>query len=197
MKAYLFPEYDTPMYQGQKVAVFGAGNVAMDAARSALRLGAESVKIVYRRSREEIPARSEEVHHAEEEGVELCLLSAPLEFIGDDKARLTGVKLQKMELGEPDAGGRRRPVPIKGSEYLLDIDLAVVAVGTAANPLITSTTPGLEVNKYGYIIADEETGQTKKPRVWAGGDIVSGAATVILAMGAGRKAADSMHKHLS
>ena len=196
MKAYLFPQYDTPMYQGKKVAVFGAGNVAMDAARSALRLGAEDVKIVYRRSRDEIPARAEEVHHAEEEGVEMCLLSAPLEFLGDDQSRLTGVRLQKMELGEPDSSGRRRPVPIKGSEYTIDISLAVVAVGTAANPLITSTTPGLAVNKWGHIEADEN-GKTKKTGVWAGGDIVTGAATVILAMGAGRLAADSMHQYLT
>ena len=197
MKAYRFPEYDTPMYQGKRVAVFGAGNVAMDAARSALRLGAEDVKIVYRRSREEIPARAEEVHHAEEEGVELLLLSAPLEFIGDEQSRLTGVRLQKMELGEPDASGRRRPVPIKGSEYNLDINLAVVAVGTASNPLITATTPGLATNKWGYIQAEEVSGKTKKARVWAGGDIVTGAATVILAMGAGRTAADSMHQYLT
>ncbi len=163
MKAYRFPEYDTPMYQGKRVAVFGAGNVAMDAARSALRLGAEDVKIVYRRSRDEIPARAEEVHHAEEEGVELLLLSAPLEFIGDDQSRLVGVKLQKMELGEPDASGRRRPVPIAGSEYDLEINLAVVAVGTASNPLITATTPGLETNKWGYIVAEEATGKTKNP----------------------------------
>ncbi len=196
MKAYRFPEFDTPMYRGQKVAVFGAGNVAMDAARSALRLGAEDVKIVYRRSRDEIPARIEEVHHAEEEGVELRLLSAPLEFLGDDQSRLTGVRLQKMELGEPDASGRRRPVPIAGSEYTLDINLAVVAVGTGANPLITATTPGLATDRRGYILADEN-GKTKKARVWAGGDIVTGAATVILAMGAGRIAADSMHQYLS
>jgi glutamate synthase (NADPH/NADH) small chain len=197
MKAYRFPEYDTPMYQGKKVAVFGAGNVAMDAARSALRLGAEDVKIVYRRGRDEIPARAEEVHHAEEEGVELRLLSAPLEFIGDDQARLTGVRLQKMELGEPDASGRRRPEPLAGSEYELDLNLAVVAVGTASNPLITATTPGLATNKRGYILAEEATGKTRKGRVWAGGDIVTGAATVILAMGAGRTAADSMHQYLS
>lgn len=197
MKAYIFPEYDTPMYQGKKVAVFGAGNVAMDAARSALRLGAEDVKIIYRRSRDEIPARAEEVHHAEEEGVELCLLSAPLEFLGDDQARLTGVRLQKMELGEPDASGRRRPVPLKGSEYTIDLNLAVVAVGTAANPLITATTPGLVTNKWGYIEAEEGTGKTKKAKVWAGGDIVTGAATVILAMGAGRQAADSIHQYLT
>ena len=197
MKAYRFPEYDTPMYQGKRVAVFGAGNVAMDAARSALRLGAEDVKIIYRRSREEIPARAEEVHHAEEEGVELLLLSAPLKFIGDEQARLTGVQLQKMELGEPDASGRRRPVPIAGSEYDLEINLAVVAVGTASNPLITSTSPGLETNKWGYILAEDASGKTKKPRVWAGGDIVTGAATVILAMGAGRTAADSIDQFLS
>lgn len=196
MKAYLFPNYNTPMYPGRRVAVFGAGNVAMDAARSALRLGAEEVQIIYRRGSEEIPARAEEVRHAVEEGVELRLLSAPLEFLSDDRARLTGVRLQKMELGEPDASGRRRPVPIAGSEYVLDIDLAIVAVGTAANPLITSTTPGLEVNKWGHIITDEH-GKTKKFRVWAGGDIVTGAATVILAMGAGRVAADSIHQYLT
>lgn len=200
MKAYRFPEYDTPMYQGKRVAVFGAGNVAMDSARSALRLGADEVSIIYRRGRDEIPARAEEVHHAEEEGVELRLLSAPLEFIGDDQSRLKAVRLQKMELGEPDAFGRRRPVPIPGSEYtldILDIHLAVVAVGTASNPLITATTPGLATNKWGYIEAEEATGKTKKAKVWAGGDIVTGAATVILAMGAGRTAADSIHQYLT
>ncbi|MGL4207894.1 MAG: NADPH-dependent glutamate synthase [Candidatus Adiutrix sp.] len=196
MKAYLYPTYDTPIYQGRNVAVFGAGNVAMDAARSALRLGATDVKIIYRRSRDEIPARQEEVHHAEEEGVELNLLSAPLEFIGNDAFRLSGVRLQKMELGPPDSSGRPRPVPVAGSEYTLPLDLAIVAVGTAANPLITSTTQGLNTNKWGYILTNSD-GKTQKNKVWAGGDIVTGAATVILAMGAGRTAADSIDHHLT
>lgn len=196
MKAYLFPEYDTPIYRGRNVVVLGAGNVAMDAARSALRLGAETVRVVYRRSRAEMPARVEEIHHAEEEGVELHLLTAPLEFKGNREGRLERMVCRKMSLGEPDASGRRRPVPIPGSEFILETDLAIVAVGTAANPLISDTTSGLSVNRRGYLRADEETGKTKKPRVWAGGDIVTGAATVILAMGAGRKAADSIHQYL-
>lgn len=196
MKAYLFPEYDTPIARGKNVAVFGAGNVAMDAARTALRLGAEVVRIVYRRSREEMPARIEEIHHAEEEGVEFYLLTAPTRFFGDDNGWVTGFECIKMELGEPDESGRRRPIPIKGSEFRLDCDLAVVAIGTGANPLLTTTTPGLELNKRGYIVADPETGKTSKEGVWAGGDIVTGSATVILAMGAGRKAANSIHEYL-
>lgn len=196
MKAYLFPEYDTPIARGKNVAVFGAGNVAMDAARTALRLGAEVVRIVYRRSREEMPARIEEIHHAEEEGVQFYLLTAPTRFFGDDNGWVTGFECIKMELGEPDESGRRRPVPIKGSEFQLDCDLAVVAIGTGANPLLTTTTPGLELNKRGYIVADPETGKTSKEGVWAGGDIVTGSATVILAMGAGRKAANSIHEYL-
>jgi len=187
-RAYDFPNHDTPIFPGRNVTVFGGGNVAMDAARTALRLGAESVHIVYRRTRDEIPARHEELEHAEEEGVILQLLSAPVRFIGDEKGKLSGVELQRMELGEPDASGRRRPVPIKDSFFTLQTDLAVVAVGTGANPVLLESTPGLKLNKWGYIEADEN-GETSIPNVFAGGDIVSGAATVILAMGAGRTSA--------
>ena len=197
MKAYRFPEYDTPIIKGKNVVILGAGNVAMDSARTALRLGADTVRIVYRRSREEMPARAEEIHHGEEEGLELHLLTAPLEFLGDDTGHVVGIRCQKMELGEPDASGRRRPVPIEGSEFDIETDLVVIAVGAGANPLITSTTDGLETNKWGYITADADSGKTKKPAVWAGGDIVTGQATVILAMGAGRTAAKSMHKFLT
>jgi glutamate synthase (NADPH/NADH) small chain len=196
MKAYLFPKYDTPIARGKNVAVFGAGNVAMDSARTALRLGADTVRIIYRRSRDEMPARIEEVHHAEEEGVQFYLLTAPTKFLGDDNGWVTGVECLRMELGEPDESGRRRPVPIKGSEFQLECDLAVVAIGAGANPLLPTQTPGLELNKRGYIVANLETGKTTKPRVWAGGDIVTGSATVILAMGAGRKAANSIHEYL-
>jgi glutamate synthase (NADPH/NADH) small chain len=197
MKAYLFPEYDTPLAKGKNVCVFGGGNVAMDALRTSMRMGADDVKCVYRRSREEMPARNEEIHHAEEEGVELYLLTAPIKFMGGDNGQVVKMECQKMELGEPDASGRRRPVPIEGSNFELDTDLVVIAVGAGANPLITSTTPGLETNKWGYIQAQETTGKTMKSRVWAGGDIVTGQATVILAMGAGRQAADSMHEYLT
>ncbi len=196
MKAYLFPKYDTPIARGKNVVVFGAGNVAMDSARTALRLGADTVRIVYRRSRDEMPARIEEVHHAEEEGVQFYLLTAPTKFLGDDNGWVTGVECLRMELGEPDESGRRRPVPIRGSEFQLECDLAVVAIGAGANPLLPTQTPGLELNKRGYIVANLETGRTTKPRVWAGGDIVTGSATVILAMGAGRKSANSMHEYL-
>jgi glutamate synthase (NADPH) small chain len=191
MKAYLFPEYDTPIIRGKDVAVFGAGNVAMDSARTALRLGADKVRIIYRRSREEMPARGEEIHHAEQEGVEFLLLAAPLNFIGNDEGRLTGVRCQQMELGEPDESGRRRPVPVKGSEFEIQCDTAVVAIGAGANPLLTKATPDIHLNKRGYIIAEPETGKTTKRGVWAGGDIVTGQATVILAMGAGRQVANS------
>lgn len=197
MKAYLFPEYDTPIALGKDVVVFGAGNVAMDSARTAMRLGADRVRIVYRRSRQEMPARVDEIHHAEEEGIEFFLLTAPTRFLGDDEGRLTGVECLQMELGEPDESGRRRPVPVKGSEFQLECDLAVIAVGAGANPLLTQTTEGLELNKWGYIIADPETGKTTKKGVWAGGDIVTGQATVILAMGAGRLASDSIHNYLT
>ncbi len=156
MKAYLFPQYDTPIARGRNVAVFGAGNVAMDSARTALRLGAETVQIVYRRSRDEMPARIEEIHHAEEEGVQFYLLTAPVRFSGDDNGWVTGVECLRMELGEPDESGRRRPIPIKGSEFHLECDLAVVAIGAGANPLLPTTTPGLELNKRGYIVADLE-----------------------------------------
>ncbi|MGM0423440.1 MAG: NADPH-dependent glutamate synthase [Thermodesulfobacteriota bacterium] len=197
MKAYLFPQYDTPLAQGKDVVVLGAGNVAMDSARTALRMGAEKVRIVYRRSREEMPARQDEIHHAEEEGIEFYLLTAPLSFIGDDQGRVKGMKCQSMELGEPDDSGRRRPVPIEGSEFELDCDLAVIAIGAGANPVLTQSTPGLELTKRGYIVADEKTGKTLKKGVWAGGDIVTGQATVILAAGAGRIASDSIHDYLT
>jgi len=197
MKAYLFPEYDTPIIKGKHVVTLGAGNVAMDAARTALRLGAETSTIVYRRSREEVPAREAEIHHAEEEGVQFKFLTAPTRFIGDEKGRLTSMESIQMELGEPDDSGRRRPVEKKGSEFIMECDLAIIAVGSNANPLLTQTTKGLDLNKWGYIVTQENTGKTTKNAVWAGGDIVTGAATVILAMGAGRQAADSMHEYLS
>ncbi len=197
MKAYRFPDYDTPIPRGKRVAVLGAGNVAMDSARTAMRLGAESVQIVYRRSRQEMPARTAEIHHAEEEGIEFFLLTNPTRFIGNDSGRVCGMECLKMELGEPDASGRRRPIPIEGSEFRLECDLVIVAVGSGANPLLTHSTEGLKLNKWGYIDADPETGKTSLKGVWAGGDIVTGSATVILAMGAGRKAADSMHSYLT
>jgi glutamate synthase (NADPH/NADH) small chain len=197
MKAYDFPNYDTPIVKGKNVATFGGGNVAMDGARTALRLGADHSYIIYRRSRDELPARGAEVHHAEEEGVEFLLLSNPLRFLGDSDGRLTAVECLKMELGEPDASGRRRPVPIPGSEFTVEIDTAVISIGSGSNPLLTKSTPGLDLNKWGYIIADPKTGKTMKPRVWAGGDIVTGAATVILAMGAGRMASNSIHDYLT
>jgi glutamate synthase (NADPH/NADH) small chain len=197
MKAYRFPEYDTPIPKGKDVVVLGAGNVAMDAARTAMRLGADRVRIVYRRSREEMPARAAEIHHAEEEGIEFCLLTNPLKYLGNDKGRLTGMECIQMELGEPDDSGRRRPVPKAGSEFQMDCDLVIVAVGSGANPLLTESTPDMGLNKWGYVITDPETGKTTKRGVWAGGDIVTGAATVILAMGAGRAAADSIHKYLT
>jgi glutamate synthase (NADPH) small chain len=197
MKAYRFPEVDTPIPRGKNVVVLGAGNVAMDSARTAMRLGAENVKIVYRRSREEMPARAAEIHHAEEEGIEFFLLTNPTQFLGDEKGRLTGMECLRMELGEPDDSGRRRPIAIEGSEFHMDTDLVIVAVGSGANPLLTQSTPDMQLNKWGYIEADPETGKTTKKGVWAGGDIVTGAATVILAMGAGRKAADSIHDYLT
>jgi glutamate synthase (NADPH/NADH) small chain len=197
MKAYLFPEYDTPIIQGKNVVTLGAGNVAMDSARTALRLGAKNSRIVYRRSRTEVPARGAEVHHAEQEGVEFFFLAAPTEFIGDDKGRVIGMECLKMELGEPDASGRRRPVAIEGSEFELECDLVIVAVGTGANPILTQSTDGLSLNKWGYIEVDEKTAKTTKKGVWAGGDIVTGSATVILAMGAGRIAANSIHDYLT
>ncbi len=197
MKAYQFPEYDTPMPKGKNVVVLGAGNVAMDSARTAMRLGADSVRIVYRRSRDEMPARAAEIHHAEEEGVEFLLLTNPTRFLGDDEGRVVGMECIRMELGEPDASGRRRPVPIQGSEFEIPCDLVIIAVGTGANPLLTRSTDGLELNRRGYIVADPETGETSIEGVWAGGDIVTGSATVIEAMGAGRRAARSIHERLT
>ncbi|MBE1423628.1 glutamate synthase (NADPH/NADH) small chain [Desulfomicrobium macestii] len=197
MKAYLFPEVDTPIPRGKRVAVLGGGNVAMDSARTAMRLGADKVSLVYRRSREEMPARKAEIHHAEEEGLDFQLLCNPVRYLGDDKGRLTGIECIRMELGEPDASGRRRPVEVPGSEFVLECDLAIVAIGSGANPLLTRSTPDLPLNKWGYVTANADTGKTGKKGVWAGGDIVTGAATVILAMGAGRKAADSIHEYLT
>ena len=197
MKGYLFPKYDTPIIRGKNVIVFGAGNVTMDSARTAMRLGADRVRVVYRRSREEMPARAAEIHHAEEEGIEFHLLTAPVRFVGDENGRLAQMEGLKMELGEPDDSGRRRPVPIEGSEFMLDCDLAVVAIGANANPLLTQSDQEITLNKWGYIEADPETGKTTKKGVWAGGDIVTGSATVILAMGAGRIAANSIHDYLT
>lgn len=197
MKGYKFPDYDTPIKQYKSVAVVGGGNVAMDAARCAKRLGAENVYIVYRRGEEEMPARNEEIHHAKEEGIEFHLLTAPVEVLGDKDGWVTGLKCQKMELGEPDASGRRRPVVIKGSDYVMDVEAVVVAIGQSPNPLIKNTTPDLETQKWGGIVANDETGLTSKEGVYAGGDAVTGAATVILAMGAGKKAAEAIDKYLS
>ena len=196
MKAYKFPEYDTPIARGDSIAVVGGGNVAMDSARMALRLGSKKVHLIYRRSRAEMPARVEEVHHAEEEGVIFQLLTNPVRFIGDEKGRLKAVECVRMELGEPDDSGRRRPVVVKGSEFTIDADVAIVAIGNGPNPLIPRTTPGLALNKWGNIVADEESMKTSRKGVFAGGDIVTGAATVILAMGAGRKAALAIDTYL-
>ncbi len=196
LKAYLFPEYDTPIRIGKKVAVIGGGNVAMDSARSALRLGAEEVYIVYRRSKEELPARAEEVENAEEEGIIFRFLTNPVKFLGDESGWVKAIECIKMELGEPDASGRRRPIPIEGSEFIMDVDTAVIAIGQTPNPLIQRTTEGLETTKWGTIVVQEETGETTKKGVYAGGDVVSGAATVISAMGAGKRAARSIHEYL-
>jgi glutamate synthase (NADPH/NADH) small chain len=196
MKAYLFPKYDTPIVRGKRVATVGGGNVAMDSARTALRLGADKSILIYRRSREEMPARSAEVHHAEQEGIEFNLLTNPVRYIADEKGWVKAVECLRMELGEPDASGRRRPVPVKGSEFQIPVDTVVVAIGNSPNPLIPQTTPGLEVAKHGNVVADPKTGRTSKKGVFAGGDIVTGAATVILAMGAGRIAANSIDEYL-
>ncbi|MEI8202068.1 MAG: NADPH-dependent glutamate synthase [Bacteroidota bacterium] len=197
MKAYRFPEYDTPMPKGNKVVVVGGGNVAMDCARTAIRTGSAEVTIVYRRSRNELPARGEEVHHAEEEGIKFKLLTNPVKYIGTDYNSVKGVECIKMQLGEPDASGRRRPEPIENSNFVIECDLAVVAIGTGPNPIIFSTTPNLKRNKWGYIEANPETMETSIENVYAGGDIVTGSATVIEAMGSGRIAANTMHKKLS
>ncbi|SPE27684.1 NADH-dependent reduced ferredoxin:NADP+ oxidoreductase [Candidatus Sulfopaludibacter sp. SbA3] len=196
MRGYRQPIYDTPVGMGKRVAVVGAGNTAMDACRVSLRMGAESVTCVYRRSRRESPARVEELEHAIEEGIQFLWLTAPVEIVGDSSGWVTGMRCQKMELGEPDASGRRRPVPVAGSEFLLDVDTVIYALGTTANPIIAQTTPGLQNNKWGYIVIDESTGMTSIPGVFAGGDIVTGAATVILAMGAGKRAANGMLQYM-
>ncbi len=197
MKAYTFPKTDTPVQVGKNVAVVGGGNVAMDAARSAKRLGAENVSIVYRRSEAEMPARVEEVHHAKEEGIVFKMLTNPTEILGDENGHVTGMTCVDMELGEPDASGRRRPVVKPGSEHRMDVNTVVIAIGNSPNPLIKNTTPGLKTQKWGGIIVDEATGKTSREHVYAGGDTVTGAATVILAMGAGKTAAKAIHEELS
>lgn len=196
MRAYQRDRADTPILQSKRVAVVGGGNVAMDSARTALRLGADEVFIVYRRSRTELPARAAEVHHAEEEGIIFNLLTNPTRIFGDEKGWVTGIECQRQELGEPDASGRRRPVPIRGSEFLIPVDTLIIAIGNRPNPIVPQTTPGMQTNKWGLIVADEKTGRTTKPRVWAGGDIVTGAATVISAMGAGQAAARDIDAYL-
>lgn len=196
MKSYLFPEYDTPIKRGKRIAVIGGGNVAMDAARVALRLGAEKVHIIYRRSEAEMPARKAEVHHAHEEGIIFDVLTNPVRFLDDGKGNVASVECIRMELGEPDASGRKRPVPLQGSEFRIEIDVAIPALGTRSNPLLIRNMPDLLLNKKGYIIADEETGMTSKQGVFAGGDILTGSATVILALGAGRKAAKGINDYL-
>ena len=195
MKAYIFPEYDTPIKRGQRVAVIGGGNVAMDSVRTALRLGAKEAIIVYRRSEAEIPARAEEYHHAQEEGIRFELLTNPVKVIGED-GWVKALECIRMELGEPDESGRRRPIPMKGTEFQMPVDIVVVAIGTGANPLVPTSTKDLALNKWGYIVTDEETCQTNLPGVYAGGDIVTGSATVISAMGAGRKAATAINEYL-
>lgn len=196
MKAYSFPETDTPVRVGKNAAIIGGGNVAMDAARCAKRLGAENVYIVYRRGEAEMPARREEIHHAKEEGITFRVLTNPLRINGDENGYVTSMECIEMELGEPDASGRRRPIPREGSEFTLDVDTVIVAIGNSPNPLIKNTTPGLAVGRKGEIVADPDTGATSKPGVFAGGDAVTGAATVILAMGAGKKAAAAIHEYL-
>jgi len=199
MKAYRFPVYDEPMLDlhGKDVAVIGGGNTALDAIRSALRLGAHKAYVLYRRSEAEMPARAEEVHHARQEGIDFQMLTAPVEFLSEGSGWLTAARCVRMELGEPDASGRRRPVAMKGSEFDLPLSVAVIAIGTSANPIVQSTTPGLGTNPRGYIQAGEQTQRTTRKGVFAGGDIVTGSATVILAMGAGRRAANSIHEYLT
>ncbi len=195
MKAYMFPEYDTPIRAGKKVAVIGGGNVAMDSARCALRLGAEEVWIVYRRSRKEMPARLEEVENAEEEGIKFRFLTTPVRFLSDESGWVKGMECIAMRLGEPDESGRRRPIPIEGSEFVMNVDTVVIAIGQTPNPIIQRTTKGLKTTRWGTIVVNEKTGKTSKKGVYAGGDVVSGAATVISAMGAGKRAARSIHRY--
>ena len=196
MRAYLFPEYDTPIIESNNTIVLGGGNVAMDSARTALRLGSEKVTVLYRRSRKEMPARNEEIHHAEEEGIVFHYLTGPIQFLGNDKGMMEKMRCIRMELGEPDSSGRRRPVPIENSEFEIDTDCVIIAVGNLPNPIIPMSTPNLELTRWGTIVGDHETGQTNLKGVYAGGDIVTGAATVIEAMGAGRRAAVAMDKYL-
>lgn len=196
MKSYRFPEFDTPIRVGKRIAVIGGGDTAMDAARSALRLGADEVWIVYRRSREEMPAREEAIENAEEEGIRFKFLTTPVRFVGDQQGWVKGMECVEMKLGEPDESGRRRPVPIEGSEFIMDVDTIVVAIGRTPNPIIQRTTRGLETTKWGTIIVNEQTGQTSLEGVYAGGDIATGEATVISAMGAGKRAAKSIHEYL-
>jgi glutamate synthase (NADPH/NADH) small chain len=196
MKGYKFPDYATPVKVGKNVAVLGGGNVAMDSARTAVRLGAENVYIIYRRSRTEMPARNEEIEHAEEEGIQFRLLTSPVSIEGDERGWVKSLTCLRFELGEPDASGRRSPVAIPGSEFEIPMDTVVVAIGQGPNPMVTTSTPGLDLNKYGNIVVDPETQMTSKPGVFAGGDIVTGAATVILAMGAGKKAASGINQYL-
>ncbi|MBU1936981.1 NADPH-dependent glutamate synthase [bacterium] len=197
MRAFEFPKADTPIMRSKRVCVLGGGNVAMDSARTALRLGAEKVTIVYRRSHKEMPARIEEIHHAEEEGIEFKILTNPTQIIGNDDGWVRAMECLRYELGEPDASGRRKPVPIPGTEFEIECDTVIVSIGNGANPLLPQATPGLKTNRWGNITADNNSGKTSKKAVWAGGDIVIGAATVILAMGAGRQAARSMHAYLT
>jgi glutamate synthase (NADPH/NADH) small chain len=196
MKAYNFPEYDTPIKVGQKVTVVGGGNVAMDSVRTALRLGAKEASIIYRRSEEEMPARLEEIHHAKEEGVKFELLTSPIKLVSNGQGWIKALECVRMQLGEPDESGRRRPIPIENSEFQIETDITIMAIGTGANPLVPKSTKALDLNKRGYIVADSETGLTSREGVFAGGDIVTGSATVILAMGAGRKAASAIHRYL-
>jgi glutamate synthase (NADPH/NADH) small chain len=196
MRGYEFPEYDTPIFSGKNVAVLGGGNTAMDSVRTAKRLGAGHATIVYRRSEKEMPARTEEIHHAKEEGIEFKLLTNPVKYIGNEDGWVTHMECVEMELGEPDSSGRRRPVVIEGSNYLIPVDTVVVAIGNSSNPMIPQTTPGLETNRWGNIVVDEKTMMSSRPGLFAGGDIVTGGATVILAAGAGKVAARAMHRYM-
>jgi len=197
MKAYAFPEYDTPIKIGKRAATIGAGNVAMDSARTALRLGAEKSYIIYRRSRKEVPARAEEIHHAEEEGIIFNFLTLPVKVLGDDKGNVMGMECLKMELGEPDDSGRRRPIPIPGSNFTIEVDMVIDAIGTSANPIVARSASGVDINQWGYFIIDDDTKATTKEGIFAGGDIVRGSATVISAVGDGKVAARAIDEFLS